>query len=306
MKYLIVTLTGLLLSYSAWAQQNIETMRNGQGLTEYEFPLNGDVESIECISVHTNPDTGKEYPEVTSTISFNENGDVTCISPYTDLRYSDVVFPEVLRFIYDDSGKNIKIIEEVYYDDRIGYCNETTYTYNNDGLKIKGEERNSEGKVIHTEEYLYDAKGKLIKEIFTRGRIMILYSYDSNMNITHVEEYHDDHLLCTTDRTFNEDGRIAREEVFQADRSGEMKLINTTTYSYDDNGFLESRENVTPLSEEFRRIFKDPRTEQVTRESFKCDQMGNIIEAHVIESESKSASDWKTVYNIKYRKTQQP
>lgn len=67
--------------------------------------LNGDVESIECISLHTNPETGSEYPRVMST---------TCISPYEDMRYSDVLFPEVLRLIYDDSGKKINIIEEIY------------------------------------------------------------------------------------------------------------------------------------------------------------------------------------------------
>lgn len=301
MKRIFIILISMLLSYTAGAQQNIATVRNGLGLTEYVYPLNGDIESIECISVKTNLNTGKEYPKVSSTISFNENGDVTCVSPYEDLRYSDVVFPAVLRFIYDDSGKNIKIIEEVYWDDKIAYCNEIVYTYNDKGQKIKGEGHNDKGEVWHTEEYVYDAHGKLIKEIFTRGWRRILYSYDSNMNITHVEEYHNDRLSCTTDRTFDEYGKIVKEVLFQADRSGEMKLENTTTYCYDDNGFLQSSESVVPLSEEIRRIFKDPRTEQVTRTSFRCDQMGNVIEVKVVEPESRSGSDWKTVYNIKYR-----
>ena len=119
------------------------------------------------------------------------------------------------------------------------------------------------------------------------------------MNITHVEEYNNDRLSCTIDRTFNEEGKIVKEEEFRSYRSGEMKLIYTTTYSYDDNGFLQSRENVTPLSEEFRRIFKDPRTEQVTRESFKCDPMGNIIEVKVDEPQPQS--NWKSIYKINYR-----
>ena len=47
------------------------------------------------------------------------------------MRYSDVPFPEVLRFIYDDSGKNIKIIEEIYDndEDKITHWYETIYTY---------------------------------------------------------------------------------------------------------------------------------------------------------------------------------
>ena len=167
MKRLFIILINMLLAYTAMAQQNIATVRNGQGLTEYVYPLNGDIESIECISVKTNLDTGKEYPEVSSTISFNENGDVTCISPYEDLRYSDVVFPAVLRFIYDDSGTNIKITEEVYWDDKIAYCYETVYTYNDKGQKIKGEEYNDKGQVLHTEEYIYDAYEKLISETYT-------------------------------------------------------------------------------------------------------------------------------------------
>ena len=171
MKHLIISLTCMLLSHAAWTQQNIATARNGQGLTKYEFPLNGDIESIECISVYTNPDTGKEYPEVSRTISFNENGDVTCVSPYEDLRYSDVVSPAVLRFIYDDSGKNIKIIEEVYWDGNISSCYETVYTYDDKGQKIKGEEYNDKGQVLHTEEYIYDTHGKLIRETYTHQSI---------------------------------------------------------------------------------------------------------------------------------------
>ena len=136
MKRLFIILINMLLAYTAMAQQNIATVRNGQGLTEYVYPLNGDIESIECISVQTNPDTGKEYSTVSSTISFNENGDVTCVSPYEDLRYSDVVLPAVLCFIYDDSGKNTKIIEEVYWDDKIAYCNEIVYTYNDKQLPL--------------------------------------------------------------------------------------------------------------------------------------------------------------------------
>ena len=301
MKRLFIILINMLLAYTAMAQQNIATVRNGQGLTEYVYPLNGDIESIECISVKTNLDTGKEYSTVSSTISFNENGDVTCISPYKDLRYSDVVFPAVLRFIYDDSGKNIKIIEEVYWDDKILYCYETVYTYNDKGQKIKGEEYNDKGQVLHTEEYIYDAYGKLISETYTHHTERIIYTYDANMNITHVEEYYNDRLSCTTDRTFNEDRKIVKEVLFHADRYGEMKLHNTTTYCYDDNGFLQSSESVTPLSEEFRRILKDPRTEQIIRTSYKCDPMGNVIEKKVVEPESRSGSDWKTVYNIKYR-----
>ena len=289
MKRLFIILINMLLAYTAMAQQNIATVRNGQGLTEYVYPLNGDIESIECISVKTNLDTGKEYSTVSSTISFNENGDVTCISPYKDLRYSDVVFPAVLRFIYDDSGKNIKIIEEVYWDDKILYCYETVYTYND------------KGQVLHTEEYIYDAYGKLISETYTHHTERIIYTYDANMNITHVEEYYNDRLSDTTDRTFNEDGKIVKEVLFQYYRSGEMKLEDTTTYSYDDNGFLQSSESVTPLSEAFRRILKDPRTEQIIKTSYKCDPMGNVIEKKVVEPESRSGSDWKTVYNIKYR-----
>lgn len=301
MKRLFIILISMLLAYTAGAQQNIATVRNGLGLTEYVYPLNGDIESIECISVKTNLDTGKEYPEVSSTISFNENGDVTCVSPYKDLRYSDVVFPAVLRFIYDNSGKNTKIIEEVYWDDKIAYCNEIVYTSNDKGQKIKGEGHNDKGEVWHTEEYVYDAHGKLIKETYTQHTERIIYTYDSNMNITHVEEYNNDRLSCTTDRTFDEYGKIVKEEVFQSDRSGEMKLENTTTYCYDDNGFLQSSESVTPLSEEIRRIFKIPGTEQIIRTSYKCDPMGNVIEKNVVEPESRSGSDWKTVYNIKYR-----
>jgi hypothetical protein len=301
MKRLFIILINMLLAYTAMAQQNIATVRNGQGLTEYVYPLNGDIESIERISVQTNLDTGKEYSTVSSTISFNENGDVTCISPYKDLRYSDVVFPAVLRFIYDNSGKNTKIIEEVYWDDKIAYCNEIVYTYNDKGQKIKGEGHNDKGEVWHTEEYIYDAHGKLIKETYTQHTERIIYTYDANMNITHVEEYHNDRLSCTTDRTFNEDGKIVKEVEFHSYTSGETRLVNTTTYCYDDNGFLQSSESVTPLSEEIRRIFKDPRTEQVIRTSFRCDTMGNVIEKNVAEPESRSGSDWKTVYNIKYR-----
>jgi hypothetical protein len=212
-----------------------------------------------------------------------------------------VVFPAVLRFIYDNSGKNTKIIEEVYWDDKIAYCNEIVYTYNDKGQKIKGEGHNDKGEVWHTEEYIYDAHGKLIKETYTQHTERIIYTYDANMNITHVDEYYNDRLSCTTDRTFNEDGKIVKEVLFHADRYGEMKLHNTTTYCYDDNGFLQSSESVTPLSEAFRRILKDPRTEQIIRTSFKCDTMGNVIEVKVDEPESRSGSDWKTVYNIKYR-----
>ena len=70
MKRLFIILINMLLAYTAMAQQNIATVRNGQGLTEYVYPLNGDIESIECISVQINPDTGKEYSTVSSTEIF--------------------------------------------------------------------------------------------------------------------------------------------------------------------------------------------------------------------------------------------
>lgn len=297
MKRLLLILISVLLCYISQAEKTPH--RNGQRFTDYTFPLKGDVEQIEILGFSINPDNGKEYPRDTTIIKFNKNGDVTYIWPYVDSRYTDIVHPTELRFLYNNLGYNT-LIREIVYLDVLTFVYETHYTYNADWQKIRGEEYNDEGQSLHTEEFIYDSQGHLETEKYVKGSELVIYIYDDDMNVVEIEEYYKGRLYSKTNRRYNADGKILQEIVHHSNQFNEMEKSVTTTYFYDDNGFLYSRESKSPIPEMFLKYYKDSRTETTDTWTYKCDSYGNVIEKISYDTDS-SRPNYRTEYRISYR-----
>ena len=297
MKRLILILTSVLLCYILQAEKI--PYRNGQRFTNYTFPLKGDIEQIEVLGFAINPDNGKEYPRDTTIIKFNKNGDVTYICPYVDSRYTDVDSPTELRFQYNNLGNNT-LMREIVDTGFSDIVYDTRYTYNDDWQKVRGENYNEDGEIIYTEEYFYDSQGYLATEKYVKGSELVIYIYDDNMNIVEIEEYYEGRLYSKTNRTYNADGKILQEIVHHSNRFNEMEISVTTTYFYDDNGFLYSRESKSPIPEMLLKYYKDSRTETTDTWTYKCDSYGNVIEEISYDTDS-SRPNYRTEYRISYR-----
>ena len=287
------------------AQERQTTYRNGQRYTEYAFPLKGDVEQIEIFDFFINPDDGKEYPRDTTHIRFNINGDVTYIYPYVDTRYTDIVFATELRFMYNNLGYNT-LMREITDTGFADIVYDTHYTYNDDWQKIKAEKYNEDGKIIYTEEFIYDENGNLSCEKHSKGESLeFVYYYDDNMNIIETEEYTiteypNARLFYKTYMNYDEDGRILKETAYRITPKNESRLDYTIVFSYDENGLPSSKEKRAPIDELFIKHGFTSKTEQVDRATFKCDSHGNVIEK-TVHPDGAERPKWKTVYRIKYR-----
>lgn len=274
--------------------------RNGLRFTEYSFPLKGDVEQIKIIGFAINPDNGTESPRDTTLIKFNKNGDVTYIYPYVDYNY-DVVCPTELYLFYNDLGDNTRIREIVYGLAELTIEYETRFTYNDSWQKIKGERYNEDGKILHTEEYVYDSHGCLTTKIYISGNECAVYTYDNQMNVVEIEEYYDDKLFSKTLRTYNTEGKIKQEAVYYLNRLlDKMEINRTVTYFYDDKGFLFSKEMKSPIPEAFLKYSKDSLTETTDSWTYKCDAYGNVIEK-ITYVTNTSRPRYRTEYRISYR-----
>ena len=279
------------------AQERQTTYRNGQRYTEYAFPLKGDVEQIEIFDFFINPDDGKEYPRDTTHIRFNINGDVTYIYPYVDTRYTDVVFATELRFMYNNLGYNT-LMREITDTGFADIVYDTHYTYNDDWQKIKAEKYNEDGKIIYTEEFIYDENGNLSCEKHYRGdRLDLIYFYDNNYEYHEIEDVWQS---TKTYLTYDQDGRILKEAAYIVNKQNELKLHHTTVFTYDENGFLNSSETRTPIDEIFIKYEMASSTESVDRATFKCDSHGNVIEK-LFYPDGNGAPNKKTTYIITYR-----
>ena len=177
---------------------------------------------------------------------------------------------------------------------------ETHYTYNDDWQKIRGEKYNDEGQSLHTEEFIYDSQGHLATEKYVKGSELVIYIYDDDMNVVEIEEYYKGRLYSKTNRRYNADGKILQEIVHHSNKFNEMEKSVTTTYFYDDNGFLYSRESKSPIPEMFLKYYKDSRTETTYTWTYKCDSYGNVIEKISYDSDS-SRPNYRTEYRISYR-----
>lgn len=297
MKRLVLIVITLLICVLSQAQN--PPYRNGQRLTEYNFPLFGNVKTIEYTCFYINPDTGEEYPRDTTIIRFNKNGDVEYINPYVDLTYTDVVHPTELRFLYNNSGYNTiirKVIDYEYMD----VIYETYYTYDEDWRRIKGETYDEEGKLIYTEEYIYDRQGHLIHEKSDKGVGLVICTYDANMNIILIERYIREKLEKKTSRTYDEDGKLIQEVKYSSNRLNEMEARKTTIYSYDENGVLISSETKSPIPEIFQKHITDSRTETTDRTAYRCDSKGNVIE-ETYYPDGSTTPRFRIEYKISYR-----
>lgn len=274
--------------------------RNGQRYTGYDFPLSGDVDYIEIVNKAINPDTGKEYPRDTTTIKFNQNGDVIHIYPYIDLSHTDIVYQAELRFTYNEAGYNTVITEIIDFGES-DVVYETLYTYDKDGQRIRGENYNEDGDLLYTEDYLYDSQGHLTHEKYYKGSMLSIYTYDDDMNIIEIEEYHEAKLQSKTYRTYDSCGKIVEEAEYTSNRLDEIEIRRTTTYSYDEKGFISSSISKRPIPDIFSEFYKDSRTETTDRRIYRCDPNGNVIEETYYPADSYYPS-YRTEYRISYQK----
>lgn len=284
----------ILIPTASVAQKGKASYRNGQDMTEYSFPLCGDVEVIEYQYVYINPDTGKEYPSNLTTIEFNEIGDVAFITPYINPDI-DVVFPATLRLIYNLCGQNTEIIESTYSDNEEYVC-KTSYTYDAMGRKVRGERYNSEGKIYRTEEYeyRYDSMGNLSRVICRENGILDWSrSYDTYMNIVEIKIYYHDFVWKIINNTYDENGNIVRSEEYTLNKFKEMRYHTVTTYAYDENGFLMSSEEMKSMSDTETVI-------NIDRKTYRCDLYGNVIEETYYPNGSLFPKS-RMKYKIKYR-----
>lgn len=298
MKRLFLILMSVLLCSISKSEDTPH--RNGLRFTDYTFPLKGDVEQIEILGFKINTDNGKEYPTDTTLIKFNQNGDVTYIYPYVDLTYTDVVHPTELYFLYNDLGYNT-IIREIQYLDELTFVYETRFTYNDNWQRIRGEEYRDDGQILHTEEYTYDSQGYLTAKKYIRRNDLVIYTYDNYLNVVAIEEYYEERLLSKTIRTYNTEGKVIQETVYHSNRLlDEMEIYQTTTYFYDENGFLYSRESKSPIPEMLLKYSKDSLTETTDSWTYKCDAYGNVIEKISYVTDT-SCPRYRTEYRISYR-----
>lgn len=193
------------------------------------------------------------------------------------------------------------IIREIQYLDELTFVYETRFTYNDNWQRIRGEKYRDDGQILHTEEYTYDSQGYLTAKKYIRGNDLVIYTYDNCLNVVAIEEYYEERLLSKTLRTYNTEGKVIQETVYHSNRLlDEMEIYQTTTYFYDENGFLYSRESKSPIPEMFLKYYKDSRTETTDTWTYKCDSYGNVIEKISYDTDS-SRPNYRTEYRISYR-----
>ena len=189
----------------------------------------------------------------TCTYTYNENGKLTrifCTDPDGDLVSYESVYnangkleKETYRYFngycytyeytYDDQGLEIKstssdtdgyhLVNEYFYDDNGNMVkieaedNESTfsfdYIYDDSNLLTKVLERDADGNITWTEDYLYNEQGKLLK---------ITYTYDG-------EE------LEATEYTYDEKGRLL-SDIYRDTEDG---YIHSSEYTYTADGRTE-------------------------------------------------------------------
>ena len=128
----------------------------------------------------------------------------------------------------------------------------------------------------------------------------MIYIYDDDMNVVEIEEYHEGRLYSKTNRTYNAEGKILQEIVHHSNKFNEMEKSVTTTYFYDENGFLYSRESKSPIPEMFLKYSKDSHTETTDSCTYKCDAYGNVIQKISYVTDT-SCPRYRTEYRISYR-----
>lgn len=304
----IAALLSILMPPVSIAQEGKASFRNGQDMTEYNFPLHGDVKTIECRFIGIVHEAGREYqyPREPVTIEFNKNGDVVLVKPYINSEF-DVVSPATLSLMYNYCGQNTEIIETIYYDGTYSdekYDIKTLYSYDTMGREVKGKRYNAEGKLYRTEEYecSYDQKGNLSKVIYRENGILDWSrSYDANMNIVEFTIYYHDCNVKTTKNTYDENGRLVRSEDYALGKPNELKLHKARIYTYDENGFLMSSECMEyVIDDALKNLYGSADLVVVDRKTYRCDSYGNVIEETYYPHDS-SYPQSRIEYRIIYR-----
>ena len=210
--------------------------------SEYTYDSNG--------NVTTKVDTDSDGSVSTAGNTYDSNNNIIkSVSTYSDGSV------DTWKYTYDSKGNETKAV----WTESDGGVDTWESTYDSKGNKTKRVYTGSDGSIT-TFEYTYDSKGNLTKRVYTGsdGKVSSYeYTYDSNGNVTKkvytdsdgkstISEYTlDDVGRLTKEIYTNEDGEVSTYELkFNKYNQITDKIYDsdTTTRSYDKNGFLTKSE----------------------------------------------------------------
>lgn len=223
-----------------------------------EMNLKGNIKSIKEIYFDGNEKFGeyvKEEWKYTIDYSFNEDGNIIERNSYYAPKNS---IRDKTKYLYNDKNQ---IFEENKYDSSGNL--ESTYKYNYDEIGNKTEKISIQhNKIVSTEKYIYDNKGKLqeMQYVLLDGSITLSekYKYDINGLLIEKIEYcygcgYDESEVSSVINRYNNKGQLI--EICNANsNSTSVKRI------YDNNGEKIKQINYyddgTPNGDEFTTKIK--------------------------------------------------
>lgn len=188
--------------------------------------------------------------------TYDSNGNVTK-EVDTDLDGS----VDTSEYTYDSNGNVTKIVWTYVstHSDEIIIIYE--YTYDSNGNETKVNRTNSDGSMLTSNStYTYDSNGNITKRVYTDfdGNVTTNeYTYDSNGNVTKKVHIDSDGKSTISEWTLDDVGRLTKEIYTNEDGevstnelkfnkynqiTGKVKGNDTTTRSFDKNGFITKSE----------------------------------------------------------------
>lgn len=213
----VLSMNGFLMAKTGWEEHNLKGKVKERILIYYKIEYkNG--EPIKIMSLE----------HITK---YNING-----YKYEDCSYkADKALKFMLKYNYDDRGK---LIEELFFNERIQFVNKKVYKYDDDEETLIEElNYDAEGELRSKKEYKYDDNGNLIKDIIYNIAGMPTsyteYKYDNNRNRIEWAGYLvDKTLIFKIQYTYDENGNWI--ETANYDKNGTKE--SRSTCKYDDKG----------------------------------------------------------------------
>jgi outer membrane protein OmpA-like peptidoglycan-associated protein len=228
-----------------------------------------------------------------ATYRFDASGNLTRFEMYFDTDSLQVM--EYIWFKYDFLGRLI-----LSHDSLVLQMEEISYYYDAKGRRSKEECRNLHGVLLHTTEYYYDSRDRVIESKRKSGPKLLsgyrlkyadngyvssyesyvakgivtqrsIYEYDAGSRLVSDSKYYLKDSLKLIEKwtsEYNSEGKL----VVRKDYAGDGSLHHTMTYTYNDAGDVTSMHDEAVLYTSTNYIFYDS-TGLVYKESY--DANGN-------------------------------
>ena len=276
----------------------------------YTFVYNGKNKLIKVIDPEGNISSsqydalGRLVKQVNPNYYDEQNDDGIGVSYIYDFngRVTHTVNPsgQMTRTVYDPAGNPIKQINANYYDETLDEGPGITYSYNS--LNLIEEIKDPEGNVINR--YLYDADGRLIKEMDASGylsgsndtaRYGSLYKYNAagwliEKRIPKVMQS-STALYGITQYAYDMAGNLIEEKISQdyVTETGLPQSWSKINYEYNDNYQVTKITDSTGACIEYAY----DRNGRKTLEKVKINNTKTSIQGYIYDSAGRLTKTWK-------------